>query len=122
MPSISVKINGKTYRMACDEGEESRLEALARKFDSYVDELKGSFGEIGDQRLTVMAGIMVTDELTELRSRVEEVEGELKSLKESRNLQSRERKAGDDDLARGIDKEAASIERLTTMLSSDPKA
>ena len=122
MPSISVKINGKTYRMACDEGEESRLEALARQFDSYVDELKGSFGEIGDQRLTVMAGIMVTDELTELRSRVEEVEGELKSLKESRNLQSRERKAGDDDLARGIDKAAASIERLTTMLSSDPKA
>ncbi len=122
MPSISVKINGKTYRMACDEGEESRLEALARKFDSYVDELKGSFGEIGDQRLTVMAGIMVTDELTELRSRVEEVEGELKSLKESRNLQSRERKAGDDDLARGIDKAASSIERLTTMLSSDPKA
>lgn len=118
MPSVSVKINGKNYRMACDEGQEAHLEELARKFDKYVDELKGSFGDIGDQRLTVMAGIMVTDELAELKKRFTDVEGELKSLRESRNLQSRERKAGDEDLAKGIDKAVENIERLSKMLAS----
>ena len=44
MPQVSVTINGKTYRMACDEGQESHLVSLAEKLDSYVGQLKGSFG------------------------------------------------------------------------------
>ena len=56
MPQISVTIDGKTYRMACDEGQEDHLTDLAARFDRYVTHLKGSFGEIGDQRLTVVLG------------------------------------------------------------------
>lgn len=104
--------------MACDEGQEGHLEALGREFDKYVDQLKGSFGEIGDQRLTVMAGVMVTDELLELKKKLNDVEGDLKTLRESRNLQSRERKAGDDDLAKGIEKAAEKIEKLSAILAS----
>ncbi|MDZ7823563.1 MAG: cell division protein ZapA, partial [Ahrensia sp.] len=59
MAQVNVTIDGKSYRMACDPGQEQHLEELASKFDKYVGHLKQSFGEIGDQRLTVMAGIMV---------------------------------------------------------------
>ena len=63
MAQVTVTIDGKAYRMACDEGQEEHLIDLAQRFDRYVDAPQGSFGEIGDQRLTVMAGIMVMDEL-----------------------------------------------------------
>ncbi len=69
MAQVTVTIDGKAYRMACDEGQEEHLIDLAQRFDRYVSHLKDSFGEIGDQRLTVMAGIMVMDELSELQKR-----------------------------------------------------
>jgi cell division protein ZapA len=81
MASVTVTINGKNYRMACEEGQEPHLIALAEKLDSYVGQLKGSFGEIGDQRLTVMAGVMVTDELVELEKKNATLEAEIVELK-----------------------------------------
>ena len=71
MAQVTVTIDGRAYRMACDEGQEEHLIALASRFDRYVSHLKDSFGEIGDQRLTVMAGIMVLDELAEVQKRIE---------------------------------------------------
>lgn len=85
MAQVSVTIDGKLYRMACDEGQEEHLVDLAGRFDRYVGHLKGSFGEIGDQRVTVMAGIMVIDELTELQKRFAELESEVGTLAKTRD-------------------------------------
>ncbi len=85
MAQVTVYIDGKAYRMACDEGQEEHLENLASKFDKYVAHLKASFGEIGDQRLTVMAGIMVMDELAELQKRVRGMESEVETLRKTRD-------------------------------------
>ena len=81
MPQVAVQINGKTYRMACDEGQEAHLLDLAQRFDRTINQLKGSFGEIGDQRLTVMAGVMVTDELVALQHKVTGLESEVAKLR-----------------------------------------
>ena len=54
---INVTINGRQYRMACEEGQEERLLKLAESFEARIDELRGKFGEIGDARLTVMAAM-----------------------------------------------------------------
>ena len=117
MPSVNVTINGKNYRMACDEGQEDHLLKLAHKFDGYVDQLKGSFGEIGDQRLTVMAGVMVTDKVEELTEKLEKLEADFKNLKESKAIESREKQAGDDDLAKSIIDSAKKISKLSSKLS-----
>ncbi len=85
MSQVTVTIDGKQYRMACDEGQEEHLISLAERFDRYVAHLKDSFGEIGDQRLTVMAGIMVMDELTELQKRVKGLESEVATLRKTRD-------------------------------------
>ncbi|TKT75402.1 cell division protein ZapA [Aquamicrobium sp. LC103] len=85
MAQVTVTIDGKSYRMACDEGQEEHLIDLAERFDRYVMHLKASFGEIGDQRLTVMAGIMVMDELTELQKRVKGMETEIGTLRKTRD-------------------------------------
>jgi cell division protein ZapA len=63
MSQVTVNIDGKAYRMACEEGQEEHLTTLATRFDRYVSHLKHQFGEIGDLRLTVMSAIMVMDEL-----------------------------------------------------------
>ncbi|MFC4623682.1 cell division protein ZapA [Daeguia caeni] len=85
MATVTVTIDGKSYRMACDEGQEEHLAGLAARFDQYVTHLKSSFGEIGDLRLTVMAGIMVMDELDELQKRLQRIENELDSLRQARD-------------------------------------
>ena len=85
MATVTVTIDGKAYRMACDEGQEEHLAGLADRFDQYVTHLKSSFGEIGDLRLTVMAGIMVVDELAELRKRVTTLETEAEALRRARD-------------------------------------
>ena len=79
MAQVSVSIDGKIYRMACDEGQEQHLTDLATRFDRYVTHLKSSFGEIGDQRLVVMASIMVMDELTEQQKKLKGLEIEVET-------------------------------------------
>lgn len=85
MAQVTVTIDGKAYRMACDEGQEEHLMELAGRFDTYVGHLRQSFGEIGDLRLTVMAGIMVLDEFAELQKRIKGMESEIASLRKTRD-------------------------------------
>ncbi len=80
MAQIQVSIDGKLYRMACNDGEEAHLEALAAKLDGKVGEMKQAFGEIGDMRLTVMAALTIADELSEANSRLSHMEGEIARL------------------------------------------
>src|SRR5271166_1066774 len=67
MAHVAVTIDGRKYRLACNEGEEQRLESLASMIDGKIAELRGSFGEIGDQRLVVMAALTIADNLIEAR-------------------------------------------------------
>jgi len=112
MPQVAVQINGKTYRMACDDGQEAHLLDLAQRFDKYIDSLKGSFGEIGDQRLTVMAGIMVTDELVELKHKIRGLETELANLR-TENTGNREA-----TIAEALNKTASRIEEISSKLEA----
>jgi cell division protein ZapA len=67
MSQISVTIDGRKYRLACNEGEEARLESLAGLIDQKIGEMRKTFGEIGDQRLVIMAALTLADNLTEAR-------------------------------------------------------
>lgn len=80
MPEVNVEINGRKYRMACEEGQQKHLIALAERFNAQVEGLKGSVGEIGDNRLTVMAGIAVVDELAEAERKIKALETEVTVL------------------------------------------
>lgn len=76
MTSVVVSIAGRTYRMSCAEGEEARLEALARIVEDKILEMREGFSEIGEQRIVVMAAIAMADELADARSRVATLETE----------------------------------------------
>src|ERR1700716_3490072 len=71
---INVSLNGRQYRMACEEGQEKRLFKLAESLESRIQSLRGKFGEIGDARLQVMAALTVCDELLDANSRIHSLE------------------------------------------------
>lgn len=120
MPQVSVTIDGKSYKMACDEGQEAHLIALGEKFERYVAHLREAFGEIGDQRLTVMAAIMVVDELTELERRFTAQETELKALRGDRALSVQSQSERDSQLAETLLGVAEKIEALTKTVHRPP--
>ena len=119
MAQVTVTIDGKQYRMACDEGQEEHLIDLAGRFDRYVTHLKGSFGEIGDQRLTVMAGIMVMDELAELQKRVRGMESEIATLRKTRDDALTKATKNDAVLTDALSSLAERMEGLATRLNAD---
>lgn len=80
MPEVNVEINGRKYRMACEEGQQGHLIGLAERFNAQVEGLKGAVGEIGDNRLTVMAGIAVLDELNEAERKIKALEDQVLEL------------------------------------------
>lgn len=85
MAQVTVTIAGKTYRMACDDGQEEHLFGLARRLDTILADIRNVFGEIGDQRLTVMSAITVLDQLSENERRLKGLEAEVLSLREMRD-------------------------------------
>jgi cell division protein ZapA len=74
MSHINVTINGRQYRMACEEEQEVRLLKLAESLESRIQTLRGKFGEIGDARLVVMAALTVCDELLDAGHRIRGLE------------------------------------------------
>ncbi|MBI1622276.1 cell division protein ZapA [Aquamicrobium zhengzhouense] len=122
MPQVTVSIDGKTYRMACDDGQEQHLVELAASFDRYVTHLRSSFGEIGDQRLTVMAGIMVMDELFELQRRIKGMETEIATLRKTRDDALSKADKNDAALTGALASLAERMENLALRLNSEHSA
>ncbi|MCA0255243.1 MAG: cell division protein ZapA [Proteobacteria bacterium] len=122
MAQVTVSIDGKAYRMACEEGQEQHLIDLASRFDRYVGHLKGQFGEIGDLRITVMAGIMVMDEMTELSRQVAALTAEVEALRNNRDGTASARDERDQQLTAVVEEMTSRINALAVKLSSRPAA
>ena len=57
MGQVNVTINNRQFRMGCADGEEEHLASLAKSFDDRIGEMRSKFGQVGDDRLTIMAAI-----------------------------------------------------------------
>ena len=117
MSHINVTINGRQYRMACEEGQEVRLLKLAENLETRIQSLRGKFGEIGDARLTVMAALTVCDELVDTSQRIRSLEDELSKLRDVRVAavdRARETQAA---VANALNAAAERIERTTQVLN-----
>src|SRR5271166_4064823 len=117
MAQVSVTINGRQYRMACEDGQESHLMRLAKDLDLRIGELRAKFGEIGDMRLTVMAALTVADELVEAGKRLRRIEEELAGLQDARVLASDRTQATSAAVAAALNSAAERIERVTRNLN-----
>ncbi|MFN3891624.1 MAG: cell division protein ZapA [Beijerinckiaceae bacterium] len=121
MAHVNVTIAGRAFRMACGEGEEERLEALARQVDAKIAEMRTAFGEIGDQRLTVMAAITFADDLSEMQKRADELKGEIAALRDEQEKIGARFDAQSLELARAVEAAAERIEDITHKMNADER-
>ena len=115
MPQVALTINGRTYQVACDAGQEDRIRQLGQYIDGKVGEFATTWGQIGDARLLLMASLIITDELAEATE----------SLRRERNrggngatVEQDRAAATESVLAAGIESLAARIEAVALRLES----
>jgi cell division protein ZapA len=118
MTQVNVSINGRVYRMACEGGQEAHLQGLAVKLDGLIEQLRGSFGEIGDQRLTVMAAIMAMDEMSDLHRQIRELHAENRALRDARSALLDQQTRLETIVSRQVDEAAARIEAIAASLTT----
>ena len=117
MSQVNVTINGRQFRMACEDGQEERVSNLARELDARIAALRGKFGEIGDTRLTVMAALTVADELAEMGQRVRRLEQELAALQDARVSAADRSQTAQAVIAAALTAAAERIEGITKKLN-----
>ncbi|SMF32794.1 cell division protein ZapA [Tistlia consotensis] len=104
MGQVALKINGRSYEITCDDGQEEHLREVGAYFDSRVRELAGAVGQVGEGRLLVIAGLLVADELFDAKDRLE-------------RHGAREAEAAADEAAEVLDGAASRIDTLARKLA-----
>jgi len=76
LPNVEISINGRLYTVACDDGQQDRVQGLAGVVDARVRQLVGGgpVGMIGETHILVLAGLMLADELDEAQAALAEAE------------------------------------------------
>jgi cell division protein ZapA len=118
MGQIVAKIAGREYRLACEDGQEEHLMGLARNMDARIIELRKSFGEIGDTRLTVMAALTVADELAEANRKIRRMEEELLGLQDARVVSTDRAREAQTAVVNAFNSAAERLEGITKKLNA----
>jgi cell division protein ZapA len=116
MATVTVSINGRNYRMACDDGQEEHLTRLAKDLDGRITQMRNDFGEIGDMRLTVMAALTIADELREQRGQLRRIEDELAALQDARTVAADRSKVTENAISVAFNSAAERSEKLAKAL------
>jgi len=119
MAQLSVLIDGKQFRMACEDGQESHLETLAAHLSARIGMMRQSFGEIGDLRLTVMAALMLCDELFEEKNRVETLSSAMDAQKTTLRHAYSGVSERDREITEVLEAFSLRIERATRLLAGE---
>jgi cell division protein ZapA len=117
MAQVNVTINGRHYRMGCDEGQEDHILKLAQDIDDLINRLRHTHGEIGDQRLTVMAALTVADELSEQQLRMRRLEDEVAALQDARLVAGERAQQTQAAIVAALNAAAERIEEITHQLN-----
>ncbi|MDC9701108.1 MAG: cell division protein ZapA [Alphaproteobacteria bacterium] len=81
MAEVEAKINGRAYKIACDDGQERHLLSLVGYVNRHVENLKTNFGQVGDAKLLLMASVIIADELSDVRRHVVSLEAEVQRMR-----------------------------------------
>ncbi len=114
MGQVAVTINGRSYEVACDDGQEDHLVRLASYIDKKMAELVTSVDQIGDTRLLVMSALLLADELSEAYSELTTLRGDDDEVPDGRVPDSPVNETlvtGIETLAQRVEDIAARLER-----------
>jgi cell division protein ZapA len=75
MGQVSVPVNGRSYAIICEDGQENRIRRLAQYVDAKVAEFVGSVGQAGEARLLLLAALVIADELSDANEALQQQRG-----------------------------------------------
>ena len=82
MSQVEIRVNGREYKVTCEEGQQERLQKLAAFLDKRVSAMAADLSQVGEARLMLLAALTICDELFEAKERAEELEGAGEELDE----------------------------------------
>ena len=112
MAHVVVQVNGRGYKMQCNDGEEPHLAELAELLDSEVERIKRAVGQVGDIRLLLMAGLVIADKLSEALKRIEDLDEQVRTIQVSRNGTHKQGQELEEAVVRQLDAAARRLESL----------
>ncbi|MEM9902796.1 MAG: cell division protein ZapA [Pseudomonadota bacterium] len=77
MPNVSVAIGGKSFTVACRDGEEDYLLTAAAMLDREAVALVDQIGRLDETRMLLMAGLMLADRTAAFEERAKAAESKL---------------------------------------------
>jgi cell division protein ZapA len=66
MAQVTIRINGYSYTLGCQDGEEKHLEAMAADVDGRIDAMRQAVGASNESRMLVLAALSMADEIYEM--------------------------------------------------------
>jgi len=117
MNFVNVTIGGRQYRLACEPGQEQRLTKLATNLEDLVGQLRGKFGEVGDQRLIVMAALTLSDELYDARQKISRLETDVAEMIDARATYVERSKVTQEAVAAALNAASERLEKMTQVLN-----
>ena len=70
MAQVTITINSREYAVACEDGQEVRIIQLSRLLDEESRMITGGSLQVNENMLLAMVGLLLADELTELKKGV----------------------------------------------------
>mgnify|MGYP001409008250 FL=1 len=70
MANVNIKFNGKEFLLSCEDGQEDHLEELSLHLNNKFNDLKKSLGNIGENKLLLIASITVMDEYFDTKKKI----------------------------------------------------
>jgi cell division protein ZapA len=116
MGQVNVRVNGRQYRMACDDGAEQRVLELASHVDAIVQDLKGGFQHVQDDRLFLMAALMMADQLNDVRQELHKTLVQICNLRSFQTADNNASYIPSRDVARIVDASSARLQALEQRL------
>ena len=74
MPEVAINIGDKKFTVTCQPGEESALEAAASLLNDEASFLVSEIGQLSEQKLLLMSGLMLADKMTSQSEKLAEAE------------------------------------------------
>lgn len=71
MAQVILKINGYSYTVGCEDGQEAHLHSMAKQVEGRIDSIKALGGQSGEGRLLALASLLMADELHDLRAELD---------------------------------------------------
>ncbi len=85
MAQVSISINGRTYGISCQDGQEQRVTDLGHYVDARLKDIAAAGAAASESHLLVLTTLMLADEVFDLRDDVGSLNGQVQQVETNEN-------------------------------------